>query len=75
MKIIKRWFDPESDTVLPPIIGLFSIELEEGRCVNIILTLNLMRMEYPLYDLMLNEEWYEKFLKRNIIGWIVVDHE
>lgn len=73
MKIIKRWTDDESFTVLPPVVGLYSVELEEGRCVSIILTLNLMRMDYPLYDLLLNEAWYENFLKRNIIGWIVVD--
>ncbi len=34
----------------------------------------MMRIEYPLYDFLMNEEWYDIFLKRNIIGWVIVDY-
>jgi hypothetical protein len=73
MRVIKRWLEPQTNTLLPPIFGLYSLELEEGRCVNVIVTANLLRMDYPLQEFELNERWYETFLRNDIIGWVVVD--
>lgn len=49
--------------------------MDDGRCINVVLRLNIPKIDYPLYEdswLMMKENNYDPFVRNNIIGWIQV---
>lgn len=83
LRLCKRWKDAQlqtedanltSNTLLPAIVGLHSIELAPKRFINILVKLNTIRFDFPLSERVWenNPAWYPKFVKKNIIGWVTI---
>ncbi|CAD8051665.1 unnamed protein product [Paramecium primaurelia] len=76
MNICKRYQTEYSkqkngNTLLPAIFGLYTIQIEEDRYINVVLKLNQIKINYPLQLNFFNiPEEQDQLIQQDVFGWI-----
>ncbi|CAD8069381.1 unnamed protein product [Paramecium sonneborni] len=81
MNICKRYQteyikSKNGNTLLPAIFGLYTIQIEEDRFINIVLKLNQLKIKYPLSLNLFNvSEQQDQLIQQDVFGWIQLSLE
>ncbi|CAD8054861.1 unnamed protein product [Paramecium primaurelia] len=81
MNICKRYQieyskSKNGNTLLPAILGLYTIQIEEDRFINVVLKLNQLKINYPLQinQISIPEE-QDHLIQQDVFGWIQLSLE
>ncbi|CAK70709.1 unnamed protein product (macronuclear) [Paramecium tetraurelia] len=81
MNICKRYQTEYSkskngNTLLPAILGLYTIQIEEDKFINVVLKLNQLKINYPLQinQISIPEE-QDHLIQQDVFGWIQLSLE
>ncbi|CAD8062135.1 unnamed protein product [Paramecium sonneborni] len=76
MNICKRYQteyikSKNGNTLLPAIFGLYTIQIEEDRFINVVLKLNQLKINYPLSLISFNiPEQQDQLIQQDVFGWV-----